>query len=114
MHGLTGGSWKRSVLAMAMKKNSPPGNRGATHGVVSYRQNTPPRQLSTLLRHAVAKHTFDRLAYFIWWRIVRWVKSKRRWRWTAVHRWLRTPTGWRTITADGIELHNIAATRITR
>ncbi|WP_414942801.1 group II intron maturase-specific domain-containing protein [Amycolatopsis sp. cmx-11-51] len=65
-------------------------------------------------RHAVAKHTFDRLAYFIWWRIVRWVKTKRRWRWKDVHRWLRTPTGWRPIAADGIELRNIAATPVTR
>jgi RNA-directed DNA polymerase len=65
-------------------------------------------------RHAVAKHTLDRLAYFIWWRIVRWVKARRRWRWRDVHRWLRTPTGWRTISADGIELHNIASTPVTR
>ena len=78
------------------------------------RINQITRGWSNYFRHAVAKHTFDRLAYFIWWRIVRWVKAKRRWRWKDVHRWLRTPTGWRPITTDGIELHNIAATRVTR
>jgi hypothetical protein len=29
MHGLTGGSWKRSALAMDTEKNSPAGNRWA-------------------------------------------------------------------------------------
>jgi RNA-directed DNA polymerase len=76
--------------------------------------NRMTRGWAEYFRHAVAKHTFDRLAYFIWWRIVRWVKTKRRWRWRDVHRWLRTPTGWRPITADGIELRNIAATPVTR
>ena len=78
------------------------------------RINQITRGWAAFFRHAVAKHTFDRLAYFIWWRIVRWVKARRRWKWRDVHRWLRTPTGWRTISADGIELHNIAATPVTR
>jgi RNA-directed DNA polymerase len=83
-------------------------------GETLIRINQITRGWAAYFRHAVAKHTFDRLAYFIWWRIVRWVKAKRRWRWKDVHRWLRTPTGWRTITADGIELHNIASTAVTR
>jgi len=81
---------------------------------VLIRINRITRGWAEYFRHAVAKHTFDRLAYFIWWRIVRWVKTKRRWRWKDVHRWLRTPTGWRPIAVDGIELRNIAATPVTR
>lgn len=81
---------------------------------VLIRINRVTRGWAEYFRHAVAKHTFDRLAYFIWWRIVRWVKTKRRWRWKDVHRWLRTPTGWRPIAVDGIELRNIAATPVTR
>ena len=81
---------------------------------VLIRINRITRGWAEYFRHAVAKHTFDRLAYFTWWRIVRWVKTKRRWRWKDVHRWLRTPTGWRPIAADGIELRNIAATPVTR
>ncbi|WP_230414784.1 group II intron reverse transcriptase/maturase [Micromonospora tarapacensis] len=83
-------------------------------GETLIRINQITRGWANYFRHAVAKHTFDRLGYFIWWRVVRWVKAKRRWRWKDVHRWLRTPTGWRTITADGIELHNIASTAVTR
>jgi len=83
-------------------------------GETLIRINQITRGWAAYFRHAVAKHTLNRLAYFIWWRIVRWVKARRRWRWRDVHRWLRTPTGWRTISADGIELHNIASTPVTR
>ena len=49
MHGLTGGSWKRSRhRATATEKNDPTGNRAVTNGSVPYRRSTPPRQLSTL------------------------------------------------------------------
>jgi RNA-directed DNA polymerase len=78
------------------------------------RINQITRGWAAYFRHAVAKHTFDRLAHFTWWRIVRWVKARRRWRWRDVHRWLRTPDGWRPISADGITLHNIAATPVAR
>jgi RNA-directed DNA polymerase len=51
MHGLTGGSWKRSVdLTTVMEKNSPAGNRKDINGSVTYRRLTPPRQLPTLHR----------------------------------------------------------------
>lgn len=73
-----------------------------THGWANY------------FRHAVAKHTFDRLSYFIWWRIVRWVKALRRWRWKDVHRWLRTPTGWRPIAAEGVRLRQMYEIPVTR
>ena len=49
MHGLTGGSWKRSTRqATATGKNDPAGNRAVISGPVPYRRTTPPRQLSTL------------------------------------------------------------------
>ena len=48
MHGLTGGSWKRSTLTTATKKNSRAGNRSAHSGFATYSQDLPPRQLSTL------------------------------------------------------------------
>lgn len=39
---------------------------------VLIRINRITRGWAEYFRHAVTKHTFDRLAYFIWWRIVRW------------------------------------------
>src|SRR5215203_3600112 len=51
MHGLTGGSWKRSAdLTTVMEKNSPAGNRRSPNGFVTYRRPTRPRQLPTLHR----------------------------------------------------------------
>jgi hypothetical protein len=50
MHGLTGGSWKRSSPATDTTKNDPAGNRAGHRGVVSYRRKLPPRQLPTLQR----------------------------------------------------------------
>jgi hypothetical protein len=47
-HGSTGGGWKRSTLATDTKKNNPTGNCWATNGFVTYLQDTPPRQPSTL------------------------------------------------------------------
>ncbi|MFE9328827.1 group II intron reverse transcriptase/maturase [Nocardia sp. NPDC052278] len=101
-------SVKDKVRALTRRKSQKP------LGDTLIRINQITRGWAAYFQHAVAKHTFDRLAYFIWWRIVRWTKAKRRWRWKDVHRWLRTSTGWQTITADGTELHNIASTTITR
>src|SRR5215204_5640667 len=50
MHGLTGGSWKRSELTTDTKKNDQTGNCLVTGGFVTYRQTTPPRQFPTLHR----------------------------------------------------------------
>jgi RNA-directed DNA polymerase len=74
-----------------------------THGWANY------------FRHAVAKRTFNHLHRYIWWRIVRMISARHRWKWKDVRRWLTTPTGqWRTITADGIELFNPASIPIVR
>lgn len=74
-----------------------------THGWANY------------FRHAVAKHTFAHLARFTWWRVIRWMMQLHRWTWTDVRRWLTGPDGtWRPITADGIELLNMAKVKVTR
>jgi RNA-directed DNA polymerase len=78
------------------------------------RINQIQRGWANYFRHAVAKHTLDKLRAFVWWRVVNWVMHRQRMRWRAVQRWLRGPTGWRPIVLDEIELFNIASTRITR
>ena len=66
-------------------------------------------------RHAVAKNTFDMLDNFAWWRIIRMLTERHRWRWKDVRRWLVGPTGsWRPITAGRTELRPIAAIPVTR
>jgi RNA-directed DNA polymerase len=70
---------------------------------------------ATYFRHAVATHTFKHLQRFTWWRIVRWLKTRHRWRWTALRRHLTDHTGrWKPISADGIELFNLEKVGITR
>lgn len=77
--------------------------------------NSILRGWSNYFKHAVCKHTLSNLAYFTWWRIVRWWQRLHRWRWTQVKRWLRTPTGaWQPITIDGTRLFNLEAVPVTR
>ncbi len=73
MHGLMGGSWKRSGhRATAPGKNDLTGNHEAISGPETYRRLRPPRQLSTLLRNgnsgrklnAVDGYVHERLAIF--------------------------------------------------
>ncbi|HSS23954.1 MAG TPA: group II intron reverse transcriptase/maturase [Mycobacterium sp.] len=73
------------------------------------------RGWTAYFRHAVAKHTFDHLREFVWWRIVHWQRTRHRWRWADVRRWLTDPSGrWHPISADGITLFNPAAVPIRR
>src|SRR3954452_21602490 len=56
MHGLTGGSWKRSVdWATDAEKNNPGGKPRGIHGSTTYRRSTPPRQLPTLQQRVAAR-----------------------------------------------------------
>ena len=49
MHGLTGGSWKRSAEpATDAEKNNPGGKPRGAPGSTTYHRSTPPRQLPTL------------------------------------------------------------------
>jgi RNA-directed DNA polymerase len=74
------------------------------------------RGWTNYFRHAVAKHTFAHLRQFVWWRIVRWQRTRHRWNWKDIRRWLTDPnTGrWQPITADGTTLFDPAAVPITR
>lgn len=84
-------------------------------GAVLIRINQILHGWANYFRHAVAKRTFQHLARFTWWRIVRWQRKMRRWNWTAVRKWLANPDGtWKPINADGIELFNPASIPIRR
>jgi RNA-directed DNA polymerase len=66
-------------------------------------------------KHAVAKHTFDNLGHFVWWRVIRMLRERHRWRWKDVRRRFTAPTGrWLPITADGVELMRIQAVTVSR
>ncbi len=82
---------------------------------VLIRLNQIMRGWANYFKHAVCKHTLHSLAHFVWWRVVQWLRTLHRWRWKDVRRRLTTPDGrWRPITADGIELFNLAAVPVTR
>ena len=73
------------------------------------------RGWASYLQHAVAKHTFHGLSHFVWWRVVRWLRTLHRWKWKDVRRWLSDPTGGRKpITADGTGLLNAGAVTVSR
>jgi len=73
------------------------------------------RGWTNYFKHAIAQRTFDHLRQYTWWRIVRWQRTRHRWKWKDVRSWLTTPTGkWCPITADGIELFNPSAVPIRR
>ena len=82
---------------------------------VLIRINQITRGWSAYFRHAVAKSQFSTLASFIWWRLVRMLRTRHRWRWKDVRRRFTTPTGrWLPIAADGIELSDIGKVTVTR
>jgi RNA-directed DNA polymerase len=84
-------------------------------GAVLIRLAQIMRGWSNYFRHAVAKHTFGRLAHFVWWRVARWLRRLHRWGWKDFRRWFTTAQGqWRPLSADGIELFNIEAVPVTR
>lgn len=86
----------------------------ADYRITLIRLNQIQRGWANYFRHAVAKHTFDRLRAFVWWRVVHWVMHRHRMSWTALRRRLRGPQGWRPIVLDGITLLNIASVRVSR
>ncbi len=67
----------------------PPLNRKLSH--LDYRAaliriNQIQRGWANYFQHAVAKHTFARLATFVWWRMVRWVMHRNRITWKTIRR----------------------------
>ena len=74
---------------------------------VLIRINQITRGWANYFKHAIAKRTFSHLQHHTWWRIVRMMRTRHRWRWKDVRRWLTDNTGrWKPISADGIELFN--------
>ena len=66
-------------------------------------------------RHAVAKNVFAMLDNFAWWRVIRTLTERHRWRWKDVRRRFTTPSGrWLPVTAGETELRRIAALQVTR
>ena len=73
------------------------------------------RGWTNYFKHAIAKRTFTHLHQYLWWRIVRWQRTRHRWRWKDVRRWLTTPTGrWKPITAGDTTLFDASAVPIRR
>jgi RNA-directed DNA polymerase len=84
-------------------------------GDVLIRLNQIMRGWANYFKHAVCKHTLSNLAYFAWWRVVRWFRTLHRWRWKDVRRWLTTPEGrWKPIEANGIKLSNLETVPVSR
>jgi len=82
---------------------------------VLIRINQITRGWTNYFKHAVAKRTFSHLQHYTWWRLVRMMRTRHRWRWKDVRRWLTDHTGrWHPISADGIELFSPEAIPITR
>ncbi|MDT0468448.1 group II intron maturase-specific domain-containing protein [Streptomyces gibsoniae] len=82
---------------------------------VLIRINQITRGWSAYFRHAVAKNQFSTLASFIWWRLVRMLRTRHRWKWKDVRRRFTAPTGrWLPIAADGIELSDMGKVTVTR
>jgi RNA-directed DNA polymerase len=59
---------------------------------VLIRLNQIMRGWANYFKHAVAKHTFHALHQFVWWRVIRWLRTLHRWRWKDVRR--RFTTRW--------------------
>jgi RNA-directed DNA polymerase len=78
------------------------------------RINQIQRGWANYFKHAVAKHTLDRLQAFVWWRVINWVMYRHRMSWKALRRRFKGPNGWRPIVLDEIELFNIASVTVTR
>jgi len=84
-------------------------------GATLIKLNQIMRGWANYFRHAVCKHTLRHLHQIVWWRIVRWLKTRHRWRWTALRRHLTDQHGrWKPITANGTALFNLGEVPVTR
>ena len=73
------------------------------------------RGWSNYFRHAVCKHTFARLAHFVWRRVARWFCTLHHWTWKDFRRQFTRPDGrWEPLSAEGITLFDLAAVPVTR
>jgi RNA-directed DNA polymerase len=84
-------------------------------GYVLTRLNQVMHGWANYFRHAVAKNVFAMLDNFAWWRVIRTLMERHRWRWKDVRRRFTTPSGrWLPVTAGETELRRIAAIPIAR
>jgi RNA-directed DNA polymerase len=84
-------------------------------GYVLTRLNQVMHGWANYFRHAVAKNVFAMLDNFAWWRVIRMLTERHRWRWKDVRRRFVTPSGrWLPVTAGETELRRIAAIPVTR
>ena len=84
-------------------------------GYVLTRLNQVMHGWANYFRHAIAKNVFAMLDNFAWWRVIRMLRTRHRWRWKDVRRQFTTPSGrWLPVTAGEIELRPIAAIPVTR
>ena len=60
---------------------------GAVIGMI----NQILRGWTNYFRHAVCKHTLNRLRYFVNWRIIRWLRERHRCGWKTLRRKFTTP-----------------------
>jgi RNA-directed DNA polymerase len=84
-------------------------------GYVLTRLNQVMHGWANYFRHAVAKNAFAMLDSFAWWRVIRMLMERHRWRWKDVRRRFVTPSGrWLPVTAGETGLRRIAAIPVTR
>jgi len=82
---------------------------------VLIRLNQIMRGWANYFKHAVCKHTLSSLGNFAWWRVIRWLRTRHRWRWKDVRKAHTTPDGrWKPVTADGITLFDLRTVPVTR
>jgi RNA-directed DNA polymerase len=102
-------SLKSKVRALTFRKSQ------QNPGTVLIRINQIMRGWANYFRHAACKRTLNSLSHFVWWRVIRWLRTLHRWTWKDVHRRFTTHTGrWRPITMDGTALFNLATVPVTR
>jgi RNA-directed DNA polymerase len=99
---------RRKIRALTHRRSQVP------FAAVLSRINQILRGWANYFKHAVAKHTFNTLRSFVWWRVVNMITYRRRMTWTALRRQFKGPSGWRQIALDGVMLFNIAAVTVTR
>jgi RNA-directed DNA polymerase len=84
-------------------------------GYVLTRLNQVMHGWANYFRHAAAKNVFAMLDNFAWWRVIRMLMTRHRWRWKDVRRQFTTASGrWLPVTAGAIVMRPIAAVPVTR
>ena len=84
-------------------------------GYVLTRLNQIMHGWAHYFKHAVASLLFETLDQYTWWRVIRMVRYRYRWKWRDIQRWLRRPDGsWRLPYQEDAELRRIAAVPNTR